>query len=183
MQFRCDCADVDLVCFARRITARRANNESNFFWTRQMPALRPRPKSALKIAGQNRDVPPGNERANSRFEFPGLACFRSRALRKNDQDIFWIAEKCRTDREAPANTNLPRKRQGIGHHGGDESARHALEKIIRRRSRESAMQFAQGQRGEKAECVEVTGMICYDDERSVRPKIFMPDNFKPVIDA
>jgi hypothetical protein len=45
------------------------------------------------------------------------------------------------------------------------------------------MQFAQGQRREKAERVEMTGMICYDDERLVRPKIFMPDNFKPVIDA
>ena len=29
----------------------------------------------------------------------------------------------------------------------------------------------------------MTRMICYDDERSVRPKIFMADDFKPVIDA
>src|SRR5437016_14498301 len=93
MQFRCDRADVDLVCVARRIIVRRANNESNFFWTRQMPALRPRAKSALQIAGQNRHVPPGNERADSGFEFLGLACFRSRALRKKDEDIFGIAEK------------------------------------------------------------------------------------------
>ena len=62
-----------------------------------MPALRPRPESALQIAGQNRDVPPRDERANSRFEFPGLARFRSRAFRKNDQDIFGIAEKLRAD--------------------------------------------------------------------------------------
>src|SRR6266436_7727014 len=148
-----------------------------------MPALRPRAISALQIAGQNGDVPPGDERADSRFEFPGLARFRSRALRKNDQDIFGIAEKLRADGEAPANANSPRKGQRVGNHGGDESARHALEKIIRRRSRESAMQLAQGQRGEKAERVKMTGMICYDDERSVRPKIFMPDNFEPVIDA
>src|SRR6266446_888463 len=183
MQFRCDCADVDLVCFARRITARRANNESNFFGTRHMPALRPRPKSALQITGQNRDVPPGNQRANSRLEFPSLARFRSRAFRKNDQDIFGIAEKLRADGEAPANPNSPRKGQRIGNYGSDESARHALKKIIRSSSREGAMQFAQRQRGEKAERVEMTGMICYDDERSVRPKILMPDNFEPVIDA
>src|SRR5437588_12198961 len=107
MQFRCDGADVDLVCATRGVIARRANNESNFFWTRQTPALRPRAKSTLQIAGQNRDVPPGNQRANSRFEFPGLARFRSRALRKNDQDIFGIAEKVRADGEAPANANLP----------------------------------------------------------------------------
>src|SRR5947209_11854543 len=162
MQFRCDCADVDLVCFARRITARRANNQSNFFWTRQMPALRPRAKSALQIAGQNRDVPPGDERANSRFELPGLARFRSRALRKNDQDIFGIAEKVRADGEAPANANSPRKGKRISDHSCDESARHALEKIIRGCSRESVMQFAQGQRGEKTERVEMTRMICYD---------------------
>src|SRR6266403_341646 len=93
MQFRCDDADIDLVCVTRGVVASRANNKSNFFWTRQMPALRPRAKSALQIAGQNRDVPPGDERANSRFELPGLARFRSRALRKNDQDIFGIAEK------------------------------------------------------------------------------------------
>src|SRR6266480_4684063 len=83
MQFRCDRADLDLVWVARRIIARRANNESNFFWTRQTSALRPRAKSILQIAGQNRDVPPGDERADSRFEFPGLASFRSRAFRKN----------------------------------------------------------------------------------------------------
>src|SRR5437660_4930996 len=176
MQFRCDCADVDLVCAARRIIARRANNESNFFGTRQTPALRPRAKSALQITGQNRDVPPGNECADSRSEFAGLARFRSRALRKNDQDSFGIAEKFRADGEAPPNANSPLKGQRIGNHGGDESARHALEKIIRRRSRESAMQFAQGQRREKAERVEMTGMICNNDERSVRPKILMPDD-------
>jgi len=45
------------------------------------------------------------------------------------------------------------------------------------------MQFTQGQSGEKAERIEMTGMICYDDERSIRPKILMPDDFKPVIDA
>lgn len=45
------------------------------------------------------------------------------------------------------------------------------------------MQFAQRQRSEKAECVKMTGMICHDDKRPVRPKIFVPDNFKPVIDA
>src|SRR5437667_8930849 len=151
MQFRCDCADVDLVCFARRITARRANNESNFFWTRQMPALRPRPKSALKKAGQNRDVPPGNQRANSRFEFPGLARFRSRAFRKNDQDIFGMAEKLRADGEASTNPNSPRKGQRIGNYGSDESARHALKKIIRRCSREGAMQFSKRQRADMAE--------------------------------
>src|SRR5216683_3755863 len=86
MQFRYDCADVDLICVARRIIAMRANNESNFFWTRQTPAFRPRAKSALQIAWQNRDVPSRDERADSRFEFPGLARFRSCALRKNDQD-------------------------------------------------------------------------------------------------
>src|SRR5437867_69687 len=91
MQFRCDRADFDLVCVARRIIARRANNESNFFWTRQTSALRPRAKSA--------------------------------------------------------------------------------------------MQCAQGQRGEKAERVEMAGMICYDNERSIGPKIFMSDNFEPMIDA
>src|SRR6266568_4408146 len=176
MQFRCDRADVDLVCTARRIIVRRADNESNFFWTRQTPALRPRAKSALQIAGQNGDVPPGDERADSRFEFPGLARCRSRALRKNDQNIFGIAEKFRADGEAPANANPPCKGQRIGDHGGDESAWHALEKIICRRSRESAMQFAQGQRGEKTERVEMTGMICHYHERSVRPKILMPYN-------
>src|SRR6266446_4735499 len=137
MQFRCDRADVDLVCAARRIIARRANNESNFFWTRQTPALRPRAKSALQIAGQNGDVPSGDERADSRFEFPSLARFRSRTLRKNDQDIFGIAEKFRTDGETSANANSPRKWQRVGNHGRNESARHALEKIIRRSSRES----------------------------------------------
>src|SRR5436305_12733347 len=83
MQFRCDCADVDLVCVARRIIARRANNESDFFWTRQTPALRPRAKSALQITGQNRDIPPGDARADSRLEFAGLARFRSRPPRTN----------------------------------------------------------------------------------------------------
>src|SRR6266566_1544099 len=183
MQFRCDRADVDLVCATRGVIARRANNESNFFWTWQMLALRPRAKSALQIAGQNGDVPPGDERADSRFEFPGLARFRSRALRKNNQDIFGIVEKFRADGEAPANANSPRKWQRVGNHGGDESAWHALKKIVRRCCRESAMQFAQGQSGEKAERVEMTGMVCHDDERSVRSKIFMPDNFEPVIDA
>src|SRR5467141_4864138 len=96
-----------------------------------MPALRPGAKSALQIARQNGDVPPGDDRANSQFEFPGLARFRSRALRKNDQDIFGIAEKIRADGEAPANANSPCKRQRVGNYGGDESARHALEKIIR----------------------------------------------------
>src|SRR5882724_8322552 len=148
-----------------------------------MPALRPRLKSALQIARQNRDVPPRDERANSRFEFAGLARFRSRALRENDQDIFGIAEKLRAEGEAPANANSPRKGQRVGNHGSNESARHALKKIIRSSSRESAMQFAQGQRGQKAERVEMTGMICYDVERSVRPKIFVPDDFKPVIDT
>jgi len=148
-----------------------------------MPAFRPCAKSALQIARQNRDIPPRDERANSRFEFAGLACFRSRALRKNDQDILGIFENLRADGEAPANANSPRKGQGIGNHGSDESARHALKKIIRSSSRESSMQFAQWQRGEKTEGVEMTGMICYDDERSVRPKIFMADDFKPVIDA
>src|SRR5439155_765391 len=122
--------------------------ESNFFWTRQMPALRPRAKSALQITWQNRYVPPGDERADSRFEFPGLACFRSRALRKNDQDIFWIAEKFRADGEAPANANSARKSERIGNYGSDESARHALKKIIGRCSREGAVQFTQGQRRE-----------------------------------
>src|SRR5438477_2557370 len=103
MQFRCDRADLDLVCVARRIIARRANNESNFFWTRQTPALRPRAISALQIAGQNGDVPPGDERADPRFEFPSLACFRSRTLWKDNQDIFGIAEKFRADGKAPAN--------------------------------------------------------------------------------
>src|SRR5437870_11476269 len=105
MQFRCDRADLDLVCVARRIIARRTNNESNFFWTRQTPALRPRAKSALQIAGQNRDVSSGDERADSRFECQGLACFRSRALWKNDQDIFGIVEKFRADGQTPANAN------------------------------------------------------------------------------
>src|SRR5437879_8110380 len=82
MQFRCDRADVDLVCAARRIIARRANNESNFFWTRQTPALRPRAKSALQIAGQNCDVPPGDERADSRLDFRGPARFGSLPFRK-----------------------------------------------------------------------------------------------------
>src|SRR5438270_13318752 len=122
MQFRCDCADVDLVCVARRIIARRANNESDFFWTRQTPALRPRAKSALQITGQNRDIPPGHQRADSRLEFAGLARLRSRALRKNDQDILRIAEKLRADGEAPANANSSRKGQRIRNHGGDESA-------------------------------------------------------------
>src|SRR6266480_2970892 len=183
MQFRCDGTDVDLVCVTRRIIARRANNESNFFWTRQTPTLRPRAKSAPQIARQNDDVPPGDERADSRFEFPSLARFRSRALRKNNQDIFGIVEKFRADRQASANANSPRKRQRIRNYRGDKSARDASEKIILRRSRKSPMQFAQGQRGEKAERVEMAGMICHDNERSVRPKIFMADNFKPVIDA
>src|SRR5213078_2304318 len=99
MQFRCDRTDLDLVCVARRIIARRANNESNFFWTRQTPAFRPRAKSALQITWKNRDVPPGDQRADSRFEFPSLARFRSCALRKNDQDIFGIVEKFRADGE------------------------------------------------------------------------------------
>src|SRR6266513_3706490 len=103
MQFRCDGTDVDLVCVTRRIIARRANNESNFFWTRQTPTLRPRATSAPQIARQNDDVPPSDERADSRFEFPSLARFRSRALRKNNQDIFGIVEKFRADRQAPAN--------------------------------------------------------------------------------
>src|SRR6266480_7573152 len=124
-----------------------------------MLPLGPRVKSALQIAGQNRDVSPSDERADSRFEFPGLARFRSRALRKNNQDILGIAEKLRADGKAPANANSPRKGQRVGNHGRNESARHALEKIIRRRSREGAMQFAQGQRREKAERVEMAGMI------------------------
>ena len=183
MQFRCDRADLDLVCVARRIIARRANNESNFLWTRQTSALRPRAKSALQKTGKNRDVTPGDEGADSRFELPGLARFRSRAFWKNDQDIFGIVEELRADGEAPAHANSSRKGQRIGNHGSDKSARHALEKIIRSCNRESAMQFAQGQRGEKAERVEMAGMICYDNERSIGPKIFMPDNFEPVIDA
>src|SRR5947208_15472930 len=109
MQFRCNCAHVDLVCVARRVVARRTENESNFFWTRQTAAFRPRVKSTLQIAGQNHDVAPGYQRADSRFEFPSLACFRSRAFRKDDQDIFGIAEKFRTDGEAPANANSSRK--------------------------------------------------------------------------
>jgi len=114
---------------------------------------------------------------------PGLTCFRSRAFREDDQDIFGIAEKFQTDGEAPANANSSRKGERIRDHRCDQGARHALEKIIRRRGGKSAMQFAQRQRGKEAERVEMTGMICHDDERSVRPKIFMPDNFKPVIDA
>src|SRR5437762_8201083 len=149
MQFRCDRADLDLVCVARRLIARRANNESNFFWTRQTSALWPRAKGALQITGKNRDVAPGDECADSRFELPRLARFRSRAFWKNDQDIFGIVEKLRADGETPAHANSPREGQRIGNHGRDESARHALEKIIHRRSRESAMQLAQGQRGEK----------------------------------
>src|SRR5439155_22993310 len=139
-------------------------------------------KSALQMAGQDCDVSPSDERADSRFELPGLACFRSRALRENNQNIFGVAEKIRADGETPANANSPCKGQRIRNHGGDESAWHALEKIIRRCSRKSAMQLAQRERGEKAERVEMTGMICHDNERSIRPKIFMPDNFKLVID-
>ena len=115
--------------------------------------------------------------------FTGHLGWITRLLWMTRMFTFGIVEKFRADGQTPANANSPRKGQCIGNHGGDESARHALKKIIRRSSREGAMQFAQGQRGEKAERVEMTGMICYDDERSVRPKIFMPDNFKPVIDA
>src|SRR5438094_5778170 len=139
MHFRCDRTDIVLVCVARIIIARRTNNESNFFWTRQTSALWPRAKSALQITGKNRDVTPGDEGADSRFELPGLARFRSRAFWKNDQDIFGIVEELRADGEAPAHANSPRKGQRIGNHGSDKSARHALEKIIRSCNRESAM--------------------------------------------
>src|SRR5438067_8579004 len=183
MQFRCDRADLDLVCVARRIIARRANNESNLLWMRQTSTLRTRAKSALQRTRKNHDVTPGDTCADSRFELLGLACFRSRAFRKDDQDIFGIVEKLRADGEAPAHANSPRKGQRIDNHGRDETARHALEKIIRSCNRESAMQSAQGQRGEKAKRVEMAGMICYDDERLVGPKIFLSDNFEPVIDA
>src|SRR5947208_14164326 len=99
MQFRCNCAHVDLVCVARRIVARRTDNESNFFWTRQTAAFRPRVKSTLQIAGQNHDVAPGYQRADSRIEFPGLTCFRSRAFNKEEQYIIGIAKKVQTDGE------------------------------------------------------------------------------------
>src|SRR5438045_9703321 len=102
MQFRCDRADLDLVCVARRIIARRANNETNFFWTRQTSALWPRAKSALQITGKNRDVTPGDEGADSRFELSGLAAFRSRAFWKKKQDIFVLVKELRTGGETPA---------------------------------------------------------------------------------
>src|SRR5881396_2984665 len=39
------------------------------------------------------------------------------------------------------------------------------------------------QRGKEAERVEMTGMIGHDDKRAICPKIFVPDDLKPVIDA
>ena len=51
------------------------------------------------------------------------------------------------------------------------------------RDRKSAMQFAQGQSCEEADGIEMAAMIGYDDARAISPKIFVTDNFKPVIDA
>ena len=45
------------------------------------------------------------------------------------------------------------------------------------------MQFAQRQRCEQAKSIEMAAMIRDDDERAVRPQIFVPDNFETIVNA
>ena len=137
----------------------------------------------MQITRQNSDVAPGHKRADSGFEFLGLARSRSSAFRKYNQNVARIREKFGTNGKALANVCLSREGQRVDHDGRDPGTRHASKKVVRRRRRKSAVQLAQRQRREEAEGIEVARMIRHHDERTVGAQMFVPDDFKAVISA
>ena len=149
----------------------------------QTAAFRPGAESAIQITGQNRNVAAGHERADAALEFLKLSGGGASSFRKNDQDVAGIRQELAANREALADVGLARERQGVHHHRRDPGARHALEKIIRRRRRKGAMQSAQRQAREKANRIEMTGMIRHQDERTIAAQMLLADDFEAAIGA
>src|SRR6202011_4569331 len=102
----------------------------HFSWSWKAASFRPGTESAVEITGQDRNVPPGHERANAAFEFLERAGSGPRAFGKNDEDISRIGEQFAADCETLPRVRLPREWQRIDHHRGDPGARHALEEIV-----------------------------------------------------
>jgi hypothetical protein len=93
-----------------------------------------------------------------------------------------MGEQFPAKREALSNPRLPCKWQRVYEYFSSPKPWNALEKVIRCGSWKCTMQLGQRQRSEQTKRVEMTAMIRDDNKRSVGTKIFVPDNFKMIVD-
>ncbi len=183
MQLGSDRGTRVLVGRHRAIIARRADDQAHFSRPRPAAPLRPGAESAIQITGEHRNIPAGDERTDATFEFLKLAGGRAGSFRKNDQNVAGIRKKLTANRQTLADMCLSREGQCVYDHRRDPGARHALEKIIRRRRRKRSMQPAQRQSREQANRIEMTGMIGDEHKRTIAAQMFLSDDFETAIGA
>src|SRR5437764_1682969 len=79
------------------------------------------------------------------------------------------------------NLRLTGEWKGVHDDRGDPGARHAFEKIIGGGGGKGAMQLAQRQSGEKANRVEMAGVIRDQNERAIVAEVFLSNDFEATI--
>jgi hypothetical protein len=181
MKFFGDRRTRTLVWYNPNVIAWFSDNQTNLPRSRPAASLWPGTKSTIQITREDRNVATGYERTNPGFEFLELSSPRTCSFRKNDQNITSLRKKLTANSETLPDMGLAGKRQCINNYRRDPSARHALEKIIRRGRWKCAMQPADWQSCEQADRIEMTGMICNQDKGAITAEIFFPNNLEATI--